>query len=61
VAEAHDRPSILAGGLTPENVAAAIAAVAPYAVDVISSVEDPGHRKVRHRVRAFIHSATMTA
>ena len=61
VAEAHDRPSILAGGLTPENVAAAIAAVAPYAVDVISAVEDAGHRKVRDRVRAFIRSATMTA
>jgi phosphoribosylanthranilate isomerase len=59
VAEAHDRPSILAGGLTPENVAAAIRAVAPYAVDVISAVEDAGHRKVRDRVRTFIRSATM--
>jgi phosphoribosylanthranilate isomerase len=59
VVEAHDRPSILAGGLRPENVAAAIAAVGPYAVDVISAVEDSGHRKVRERVRAFIVSATM--
>ncbi|MGH8993454.1 MAG: phosphoribosylanthranilate isomerase [Acidimicrobiia bacterium] len=59
VVEAHDRPSILAGGLTPENVASAIRAVTPYAVDVISAVEDAGHRKVRERVRAFIASARM--
>jgi phosphoribosylanthranilate isomerase len=59
VVESHDRPSILAGGLTPENVASAIRAVAPFAVDVISAVEDAGHRKVRARVRAFIESATM--
>jgi phosphoribosylanthranilate isomerase len=61
VVESHDRPSVLAGGLTPENVASAIRAVAPFAVDVISAVEDAGHRKVRERVRAFIHSARLTS
>ncbi|MGH9034957.1 MAG: phosphoribosylanthranilate isomerase [Acidimicrobiia bacterium] len=59
VVEAHDRPSVLAGGLTPENVASVIRAVAPFAVDVISAVEDAGHRKVRARVHAFIKSARM--
>lgn len=47
-------PMILAGGLTPDNVAGRIAQVRPYGVDVISSVEDSGHRKQRERVRAFI-------
>jgi len=47
-------PLVLAGGLTPENVAAAIGEVRPYAVDVISAVEDASHRKVPERVRAFV-------
>lgn len=44
----------LAGGLTPENVAGAIAAVEPYAVDVCSGVEHAPGRKDGARVRAFI-------
>jgi phosphoribosylanthranilate isomerase len=44
----------LAGGLTPENIAGAIVAVAPYAVDVCSGVELAPGRKDMSRVRAFI-------
>lgn len=44
----------LAGGLTVENVADAIAAVRPYAVDVCSGVELAPGRKDALRVRAFV-------
>ena len=49
-----DIPLILAGGLTPENVAAMIDAVHPFAVDVASGVEAEPGRKDPERVRAFL-------
>lgn len=49
--------AILAGGLTPENVAEAIKAVRPFAVDVTSGVEASPGRKDHARLRAFIESA----
>jgi len=55
------RPVILAGGLTPENVADAVRIARPYALDVVSSVEDGEHRKVRERVRAFVAAARRAA
>jgi len=53
---ARTRSLILAGGLTPDNVSAAIHSVHPFAVDVASGVEVPGapRSKDRARVRAFI-------
>jgi phosphoribosylanthranilate isomerase len=46
-------PVILSGGLTPENVSDAIAAVRPYAVDVASGVERSPGRKDPDKLQAF--------
>ncbi len=47
-------PLILAGGLTPENVAEAIRIVHPFAVDVASGVECAPGRKDGEKMRRFI-------
>ena len=44
----------LAGGLNPGNVAAAVAAVRPYAVDVCSGVETAPGRKSPELIRRFV-------
>jgi len=48
---------VLAGGLGPENVREAIAAVQPWAVDAASSLEREPGIKDHERVRAFIEAA----
>ena len=50
-------PMALAGGLTPENVAEAIGAVHPYAVDVVTGVEAEPGRKDPAKVQAFLAAA----
>jgi len=48
---------ILAGGLAPENVAAAIAQVRPFGVDVSSGVEEAPGRKSPARIQSFVSAA----
>jgi phosphoribosylanthranilate isomerase len=50
-------PLILAGGLTPDNVAAAIAAVRPDGVDVASGVENEAALKDQELVSRFVDAA----
>lgn len=54
---AQRRPVVLAGGLREENLAEAIAAVRPWAVDVSSGVEVRPGVKDRKRLRAFVAAA----
>jgi phosphoribosylanthranilate isomerase len=56
-------PVILSGGLSPENVGDAIAAVRPYAVDVASGVEvdDDPRQKDPERMRAFADAVKASA
>ena len=57
LAETLTSPVILAGGLTPDNVAEAVRTAAPFAVDVASGVErDPG-RKDHTALATFVQNA----
>ena len=50
-------PIILAGGLTPENVADAIRIVPPWAVDVHTGVENPDGTRSFEKIREFVARA----
>ena len=50
-------PMVLAGGLRPDNVAAAVATVRPFAIDVASGVEAEPGRKDHGLLAAFFEAA----
>ena len=54
-------PLILSGGLRPENAAAAVAAVQPFAVDTASGTEAAPGRKDPDRLRAFFDAVQAPA
>jgi phosphoribosylanthranilate isomerase len=51
------QPLIVSGGLTPDNVTAAVAATRPFAVDVASGVEAEPGRKDPEKLEAFLVTA----
>jgi phosphoribosylanthranilate isomerase len=55
-AVARQRRLVLAGGLTPENIAAAVAQVRPWAVDVGSGVEAAKGKKDHAKIQSLIQA-----
>jgi len=51
---AADSPILLAGGLTPDNVSAAVTMVRPWGTDVASGVESHPRKKDRQMMEAFV-------
>jgi len=57
LARRREKPVVLSGGLHPDNVAAAIEAVHPYAVDVNSGIEDSAGDKDPEQAARFVAGA----
>ena len=57
IVESVSIPVVLAGGLTPENVAEAIMTVHPAGVDVNSGISNPDGSKDIEKVQAFVKNA----
>lgn len=57
VPDSSSKPIVLAGGLTPENVAQAVLTAKPYAVDVSGGVEASPGVKDAQRIKEFVQNA----
>ncbi|MBZ5488280.1 phosphoribosylanthranilate isomerase [Halomonas aquamarina] len=53
------KPVILAGGLTPDNIAAAVAQVAPFAVDVSGGIESTAEGKDIEKMAMFVNQVAL--
>jgi phosphoribosylanthranilate isomerase len=56
-----NRPVVLAGGLTAENVGEAVRLFRPHAVDVASGVENSEGHKEEHKIREFVQAVRSAA
>jgi phosphoribosylanthranilate isomerase len=56
-----NKPVVLAGGLTAENVGEAVRIFRPHAVDVVSGVENREGRKEEDKIREFVQAAKIAA
>jgi phosphoribosylanthranilate isomerase len=61
IVEAVDVPVVLAGGLSPENVAEAVRTVRPAGVDSYTHTSESERRKDPEKVRAFVETAREAA